>query len=410
MNPVNRKVTYRMYPTPTQAKALEETLGLHQRLYNAALEQRKTAYRRQRVSVGYGEQCRELTALRAEDPEYAALNAQSAQVTLKRVDLAFQAFFRRAQARHGKAGYPRFKALRRFSGWGYKTHGDGWRLLPGERKRHGRLRLSGIGAVKIRGKARTIGEPKTCEIQHKDGRWYASITIECCPQRTGGMLAAGMDWGVETFATLALSDGTMEHIDNPRHTRRGLEQLRAAQRALAKKRRGSKNREKARARVARLHQKTANQRRDFLHQTSARLIALLAVLATEALGIKAMTANGGTRKRGLNREILSTAPGLFLQMLRYKAEEAGSWYLEAPTRRLKPSQTCHRCGRQRKKTLAERWHTCPCGVVCPRDDNSALVLLHDALNAGQELAGCGDVAGAASLKHETPPLAQARVE
>ncbi|MBI3330172.1 MAG: transposase [Nitrospinae bacterium] len=399
-----------MYPTTQQAKALESLLSLHQRLYNAALEQRQTAYRRQRASVGYAEQCRDLTALRASDPDYAALNAQSAQVTLKRVDLAFDAFFRRVQARHGKAGYPRFKSLRRFPGWGYKTHGDGWRLLPGERMRHGRLRLSGVGPVKIRGQARTIGEPKTCEIQHKDGRWYASITVACSPQRTAGTLAAGMDWGVETFATLALSDGTRQHIDNPRHTRRGLERLRAAQRALAKKRRRSKNREKARAHVARLHQKTANQRRDFLHQTSARLIAVLAVLVTEALGIKAMTANGGTRKRGLNREILSTAPGLFLQMLRYKAEEAGSWYLEAPTRRLKPSQTCHRCGRQAKKPLAERWHTCPCGVSCSRDDNSALVLLHVALRAGQELAGCGEVAQAASLKHETPPTASAWVE
>ena len=408
MNPVNRKVTYRMYPTATQLKALDQMLGLHQRLYTAALAQRKTAYRRQRTSVGYAEQCRDLTDLRAHDPTYAALNAQSAQVTLKRVDLAFHAFFRRVKAGE-HPGYPRFKSMRRFSGWGYKTHGDGWRLIPGKRMRHGRLRLSGVGTVQIRGKARTIGTPKTCEIQHKDGRWYASVTVECCPQRACGTWAAGMDWGVETFATLALSDGTMEHIENPRHTRQDLERLRAAQRHLEKKQRGSKNREKARARVARLHQKTVNQRRDFLHQTSARLIALLAVLATEALGIKAMTANGSKHKRGLNREILSTAPGLFLQMLRYKAEEAGSWYLEAPTRQLKPSQTCHGCGRQRKKALAERWHSCPCGVSCPRDDNSALVLLHYALTS-QELAGCGEVAQAASLKHETPPTASAWVE
>jgi putative transposase len=95
MKPVNRKVTYRLYPTTKQAQALEQMLVLHQRLYNAALEQRKTAYGRQRVSVGYAEQCRDLTALRATDQDYAALNAQSAQVTLRRVDLAFKAFFRR---------------------------------------------------------------------------------------------------------------------------------------------------------------------------------------------------------------------------------------------------------------------------------------------------------------------------
>lgn len=409
MKPVNRKVIYRMYPTTKQAKALEHLLTLHQRLYNAALEQRKTAYRRQRASVGYAEQCRDLTALRAADPEYASLNAQSVQVTLRRVDLAFQHFFRRVQERSGKAGYPRFKSLRRFSGWGYKTHGDGWRLLPGEGLRHGRLRLSGVGAVKIRGKARTNGPPKTCEIQHKDGRWYASITVECCPQREAGPLAAGMDWGVETFATLALSDGTMQRIDNPRHTRRALVQLRHAQQALSRKRRGSKNREKARRLVSALHRTITNKRRDFLHQTSAQLIAVIGWLVTERLALQAMTTNGGRRKRGLNREILSTAPALFLQMLRYKAEEAGSHFEEAPTRRLKPSQTCHRCGRQVTKSLAERVHRCPCGVVCPRDDNSALVLLHNALTS-QERAGCGETTSAVSVKHETPPRASAWVE
>jgi putative transposase len=409
MKPVNRKVTYRLYPRTKQVRALESLLNLHQRLYNAALEQRKTAYRSRRASVGYAEQCRELTALRAVDTDYAALNAQSAQVTLRRVALAFDAFFRRAQAKDGKAGYPRDKSLRRFSGWGYKHHGDGWRLISGPRMRHGRLRLSGVGLVKIRGKARTIGEPKTCEIQHKDGRWYASITVACAPRRTAGSLAAGMDWGVETFATLALSDGTMRHIENPRHTRRSLVKLRHAQQALSRKRRGSNNREKARRLVASLHRKTVNQRHHFLHQTSAWLISKIGLLVAERLTIQAMTAHGGRRKRGLNREILSTAPGMFLQMLAYKAVEAEGGYVEAPTRRLKPSQTCHRCGRRRKKGLAERWHTCSCGVSCSRDDNSALVLLHYALTS-QELTGCGDITRVVSLKHETPPHAAVGVE
>jgi putative transposase len=409
MKPVNRKVTYRMYPTAKQAKALEHLLTLHQRLYNAALDQRKTAYRRQRVSVGHAAQCRDLTALRPTDHDYAALNAPSAQVTLKRVALAFEAFCRRVRERSGKVGYPRVKSRRRFSGWGYKTHGDGWRLLPGEGLQHGRLRLSGVGPVKIRGKARTIGEPKTCEVQPKDGRWYGSITLECCPPREAGPWAAGMDWGVETFATRALSDGTMLHSDNPRHTRCGLVQLRQAQQSLSRKRRGSKNRDKARHVVAALPRHIANRRREFLHQTSAWLITLIGLLVTEGLAVQPMIAHGGRRKRGLNREILSTAPGLFLQLLAYKAEDAGSGYMEAPTRRLKPSQTCHRCGRQAKKALADRVHRCPCGVVCPRDDNSALVLLHDALTS-QELAGCGDTTRVVSVKHETPPHALAGVE
>lgn len=109
MSQVQWKVTFKLYPTTKQAEALTHLLGLHQRLYNAALEQRKTAYCRQRVSVGYAEQCRDLTVLRAADPDYTALNAHSAQVTLKRVSLAFDAFFRRVRESDGKAGYPRYK-------------------------------------------------------------------------------------------------------------------------------------------------------------------------------------------------------------------------------------------------------------------------------------------------------------
>src|SRR5271167_1231750 len=113
---VNRKVTYRLYPTPRQDAVLRDMLGAHQRLYNAALEQRITAYHAQsrRLSVSFVDQCREVTELRAADPTYAALNAQSCQVTLKRLDLAYAHFFRRV--RQGQTpGFPRFKAYDRFA-------------------------------------------------------------------------------------------------------------------------------------------------------------------------------------------------------------------------------------------------------------------------------------------------------
>jgi putative transposase len=109
-----------MYPTRRQSAALLDMLGLHQRLYNAALEQRIAAWRRTRTSLGFVDQCFDLTGLRAEDKSYAALNAQSSQVTLKRLDLAFAAFFRRVKAGQ-TPGFPRFKAFDRFSGWGYKS-------------------------------------------------------------------------------------------------------------------------------------------------------------------------------------------------------------------------------------------------------------------------------------------------
>lgn len=214
MEPVSRKVVYRLYPSRSQEVALLDMLGLHQRLYNAALEQRIAAWRLQRKSLSGYDQCRDLTELRADDERYAALNAQSAQVTLHRLHLAFAAFFRRCEKAE-TPGFPRFKAFDRFSGWGYKTHGDGFRFTPGDGNKHGRLRLSGVGTISARGRARTPGDVKTCEIQHKAGRWYASLTMSCQPRREGGTSAVGLDWGVETFATLAHEHGDFSAIEVP---------------------------------------------------------------------------------------------------------------------------------------------------------------------------------------------------
>jgi putative transposase len=155
------------------------------------------------------------------DETYAGINAQSSQVTLKRLDLAFASFFRRVKAGE-PPGFPRYKSFARFSGWGYKAHGDGFRFTPGngrQTRKHGALRLSGVGTVKVRGRARTPGNVKTCEIQHKDGRWYASLTIACEPQRRYGDDAIGLDWGVQIFATIAHLDGTYSEVENPRFVR-----------------------------------------------------------------------------------------------------------------------------------------------------------------------------------------------
>src|SRR5262249_45554933 len=159
----------------------------------------------------------------------------------------------------------------------------------------------------------------------------------------------GLDWGVETFATLALSDGTYKEIENPRLTRQSLKELRTAQRELARKQKGSRNREKARRKVAKIYRNITNRRDEFLHQTTVSLVKILALIATETLSVKGMTANGGSHKRGLNLEILSTAPAKFLRTFKYKVEETGSEWVEVPTRRVKPTQSCSMCGWQAKK-------------------------------------------------------------
>ena len=402
---VKRKITYRLYPTNKQTSVLYDVLRLHQRLFNAALEQRINVYRKTKKTLSFANQCKELTILRNEMGEYREHSCAAQQVTLKRLDLAFTNFFRRVKSKAGRPGFPRFKSLDRFSGWGYKYQGDGWRLHSGERGKHGYLNLSKIGHIKIRGQGRHLGTAKTCEIQHKDGKWYASITLDCAPSRERGKDAIGIDWGLETFATVVKHDGDSKSIKNPRLLRKQLKHLKSQQQNLSRKRRSSNNRKKARREVAKLHAKVANCRKEFLHQATAKIVKTCALIAVEKLDVKNMSAEGGSYKKGLNREILSVAPGMFHQMLKYKAEETGIEWIEIPTRQVKPSQTCHRCGRQGKKPLAQRKHECGCGVLCSRDENAAKVILNWALvgNAtGQELAGCREVALAASRKHETP--------
>jgi putative transposase len=388
METVNRRATYRLYPTPAQDASLQAQREAHRLLYNAALEQRRAAWKRQRVSVSFAEQCRDLTELRHEEP--TPLPAQSAQHTLKRVARAFDAFFRRIKAGTEQPGYPRFKSRKRFKGWSYPTHGDGWRFLPREGMQHGRLRLTGVGHVRIRGDARTVGEPKTCDILYRHGRWYASIVLECQPERSRGVDTIAFDWGVETFATIASVDSEPVEIPNPRFLGQSEAKLKTAYRARDGKKKFSRGWRLANKRVAQLHSKIARQRLDFHHKQAAQMVDGAAAIFTEVLQPANMVRrpkpkqdtttaeylpNGAAAKSGLNKAILDSAPAQFLGILRYKAAEAGVVYAEAPTRSLKPSQRCHACGAVVKKPLRERWHVCPCGASCGRDTNSALVLL-----------------------------------
>jgi putative transposase len=387
METVNRRITYRLYPTPAQGAALQAQREAHRYLYNAALEQRRAAWKRQRLTVSFVEQCRDLTLLRQE--EETPLPAQAAQQTLKRVARAFDAFFRRV--RQGQTpGYPRFKSRQRFKGWSYPTHGDGWRLLPRAGMQHGRLRLSGVGHIRIRGDARTVGEPTTCDILYRHGKWYASIVVACQPVRNGGAEPVAFDWGIETFATIATGEGTTQRIENPRLFSRSEERLKDTYRARDTKQRFSRGWRLANTRVARLQSKIARQRLDFHHKESAKLLAAAGAVFTETLHVQHMTQrpkpkqdaatgqyqpNGAAAKAGLNKAILDGAPAQFLSMVRYKAAEAGVLYAEAPTRQLKPSQRCHACWTVHPKRLDERWYACPCGASCHRDVNAALVVL-----------------------------------
>jgi putative transposase len=381
-----RKYTFKLYPSSSQAERLLNIKRVHCDLYNAALQERIDAYRKAGLSIGYAAQCKSVTAIRAADACFASINAASQQVTLKRLDKAFKAFFTRVKS-GSTPGFPRFKSFTRFPGWGYKQHGDGFRFHSGEAK-HGRLFLSGVGTIRARGRCRVTGSVKACEILHRQGAWYVSLTLSVADTERvcHGTAAMGFDWGVETLLTGKDSDGKVITIDNPRWYRESEQRRTELQQSLARKRRGSARWRRARRQLSRFTAHEARKRHDHHHKLSATLASEYAAVCGEALTISNMTRSAkgtaeqpGSRvaqKAGLNREILDTAPSALYEMISYKVTETGSWFMKAPTRSLKPSQRCPVCWSVARKQLSDRVHECQvCGHKAPRDLASAEVNL-----------------------------------
>jgi putative transposase len=239
----------------------------------------------------------------------------------------------------------------------------------------------------MRGKARTWGSPTTCSIVYRNGKWFASITVNCEPVReTGTTGAVGIGFGVLTAA--ALSDGT--RIENPKFLASFQAKVRRASRVKRRKRspdfkkkiKGSKRWRKASKRVSKLQRKVAQERRNWVHQTATQIVSCNSMVATEKLNIKNMTrqAKKGSKRKaqktGLNRSMLDVGMGALRSAIEYKLAESGGVFVEVPTQKVKPSQTCPNCGNQKKKELSERLHNCPCGLKIDRDVAAAMVMLN----------------------------------
>ncbi|WP_407543186.1 transposase (plasmid) [Deinococcus radiomollis] len=383
-----RQVQFKMYPTRAQGEVLETWNRLHCELYNACLQERRDAYRKKGISLSYYDQQDQLPAVKEARSEFKALGSQALQETVRRVDRAFQAFFRRVKAGQ-TPGYPRFKASRSYVGFCYPAK-SGWAFELGDTGKHGKLNITNLGVIKLRGKPRQWGEARQLTLSKIAGQWYATITIRCEVIRTQGSLQAGIDLGTSRVASL--SDGTQ--TENPRFLKQSAKRIATLNRELARRKKFGQNWKRTKLRLAHVSAGVARQRSDFQHKLTADLVATYGILATEELNIKNMTAHGGAGKKGLNRSILDVGMAGILQKLEYKAIEAGTrlWYV--PARKVKPSQTCPQCGHQKKKTLSERVHLCTeCGYTADRDVAAAQVMLTWAIdNYSLGLAG-GDGTG-----------------
>ena len=339
---MRRSFKFRLRPTGQQHVALDACLRDHRTLYNAALEERREAWRRG-ISVRYGDQSAQLKEIRQERPEQGRWSFSSQQATLRRLNRAFDGFFRRVKSGQ-KPGYPRFRSRDRWDSVLWPSDGDGCRW------RDRRAYLQGIGAIRVSVHRPVEGVVKTLAIKLEGRRWYLVLSCDDVPEKplpdTGKCV--GIDLGITTF--LATSDG--ELIANPRHGRVAAKRLATAQQVLARKKRGSLNRRAARAVVANRHRKVSNQRRDLHHQVARILVNVYDVIALEDLAVKDMTrsASGtlelpGTNvaaKSSLNRSILDAGWAQFTAILAAKAEEAGRVMVKVNPQYT--SQRCHSCG------------------------------------------------------------------
>ncbi len=366
-----RAYRYRFYPTPEQVAVLARTFGSARFVYNWALRTRTDAYYQRQERVSYADTSAALTALKRE-PATAWLNEVSSvppQQALRHLDRAFRNFF------EGRAKYPTFKKRRGRQAAEYTTSAFRWDA----EKRS--LTLAKMDApLDVRWSRAFTGAPTTVTItRDQAGRYFVSFLVEeevTTLPSTGATI--GLDMGVSALVTL--SSG--EKITNPKHFAHSRSRLKTAQKALARKEKGSKNREEARQKVARAHAKIADQRLDGLHKLSTRLIRENQTVCVETLAVRQLV-----RNRRLARAISDASWSELIRQLEYKA----AWYgrtLIKIDKWYPSTKRCSICGHVLNSLpLAARRWTCPeCGTHHDRDVNAA----KNVLAAGLAVNACGE--------------------
>ena len=358
---MRRAYTFRLRPTARQHVALGQCLASHRELYNAALQERRDAWRLKKIAVFYEDQSAQLKEIRKVRPDVAAWSFSSQQATLRRLNRAFAGFFRRAKA-GVTPGYPRFRSAHRWDSVEWPKDGDGCRWQPNVR----RVYLQGIGHVKVSVHRQVEGRVKTIQVRRQGRRWMLVLSCDEVPTRplAPTRAAVGIDVGIASFATT--SDG--QHVPNPDFGRTAAAKLGAAQHVLARKQRGSNNRQRARETLAARHRKVVNQRRNFHYHAARALVAHYDLLVVEDLKIRNMVrrptprpnpdrpggflCNRAAIKTGLNRSIHDAGWARFVSILRAKAEEAGRVVIDVDPRHT--SDRCEACGHTAKENRASQ--------------------------------------------------------
>jgi putative transposase len=375
---------YRLYPSKPQQWRLEQTVETCRGWYNTCLEERKSAWDNERCNISKFEQLAKVKQYRRENPSAGQLHSHILQVVVSDVDQAFQAFFRRIKGGE-TPGYPRFKGRNRFDSFGLKEYGNGFKL-DGRR-----LRLTGIGRLRVRWHRPIEGVIKTVRIHRQAGDWYACFACEVEAQP---LALTDKDVGIDVGVYHLLASSENEVIANPRWYRAEQKKLRVIQRQVSRRELGGANRHKSLLALERQHEHIANRRKDYLNKLASDLVVNYDRIAIEDLQITRMV-----RNHHLSKSILDAGWGYLKQRLIEKAAEAGRQvYAVEPS---DTSRTCSSCGRTFSEvSLAVRWVDCRCGLSMDRDVNAAVNILK---RAGHARWGQSTTAGL-GLPQEAPPL------
>jgi putative transposase len=363
-----RTYRYRLYPTRGQIEALEGQLAFNCDLYNAALEQRIWAYRTWGVTVGRKEQQHDLTGLRKGGLE---MNYVCQEMVLQRLQLAFDAFFRRV--RQGETpGFPRFKAKHRFNTLSWRNAKGGARVVDG------RLRIQGVGSIKVKWHRELPSDPKQTRITRRNDKWYVAFAVEVeAHPLAKSKRQIGVDRGVSRLASL--SNG--RHLKGPRARQANARKVARVQRHVGRCQLGSRRRRKAVHRLARLKEREGNRRLDRAHKIARELVDRYDLIAIEDLRTRNMVRGN----RGLNREINDQGWAMLAHCLAYKAESAGRELVLVDPRNT--SRTCAECGTVDARSRKGLHFTCvDCGYEADADTNAAQNILARAL-AGTQPSG-----------------------
>jgi putative transposase len=373
MESLRKSYKYKLKPTPDQARQFGQTLWRCRMLYNTALEERITAYRRCGVTLTRYQQEAELKDLRAELPEYAAIHSHVVQDVLARLDKTYQAFFRRVKAGQ-TPGFPRYQGRDRYHSFTYKEYGNGARMD------NGFLVLSKLGRIAVRWSRPFAGTPKTVTISCEADGWYAILS--CADVSTQPLPPTGRETGIDVGLKVFLITADGEVVENPRLHRRGEKRLKKAQQRVSRRKKGSKRRGKAVGLLGKAHQHVKRQRLDFHHKTALKLIQHYDTIYLEDLQVANLV-----RNHHLAKSISDAGWAQFRAILAAKAAYAGRRVVAIPA--YYTSQDCSGCGERVPKSLSVRTHVCPaCGLVLDRDENAARNIQW----AGQALRGLAAVA------------------